>query len=396
MGPLVPDVLGNELNYIVALIIGIAFGFVLEQAGFSSSKKLVGVFYGYDFVVLRVFFTAAVTAMLGIITLSHFGLLDTDIIAINPTFLWSAIVGGVIMGFGFILGGYCPGTGVCAAAVGKIDGMLFMVGAMFGVLIFAEGYPWFETIYKGWNYGEIRIFDTLNMSQGAFAVLLTTVAVGAFWMTTMIETKVNKGIRKDKTPISYYVGFSGLAVLIAIFTIFMPSQKQSLLAKANDASFIQNHQIRKIDADETAFRIMDQDPKLVLIDVRDEKAFAKYALPHAVNIQTKNMFGKEWTELLSDKSTLKVFYSYKEDDASKAAAIASEMEYNNVAILDGGLEGFIKTIIDFKKPDKAVSRREIDTDRFRERASLLMPDLIIKSKSTVKTAKVVKKIKGGC
>lgn len=396
MGPLVPDILGNELNYIVALIIGIAFGFVLEQAGFSSSKKLVGVFYGYDFVVLRVFFTAAVTAMLGIIILSHYGLLDTEIIAINPTFMWSAIVGGVIMGFGFILGGYCPGTGVCAAAVGKIDGMLFMVGAMFGVFIFAEGYPWFEWIYKGWNYGEIKIFDTLSMSQGAFAVLLTVVAVGAFWATTMIETKVNKGVQKDKTPVSYYAGFSLLVIVIAIFTIFMPSQKQTLLAKVNEASFIGSHRIARIDADEAAFRIMDQDPKFVLIDVRDEKSFAKYALPHAVNIQTKNMFGKEWTDLLGNKNTLKVFYSYKEEDASKAAVIASEMGYTNIAILAGGLEGFVNTIINFKKPEKVNSRQEIDTDRFRERASLIMPDLIVKSKSTVKTAKVVKKIKGGC
>jgi rhodanese-related sulfurtransferase len=300
------------------------------------------------------------------------------------------------MGFGFILGGYCPGTGVCAAAVGKIDGMLFMVGAMFGVLIFAEGYPWFEWIYKGWNYGEIRIYDTLSMSQGAFAVTLTAVAVGAFWITTMIETKVNKGVRKDKTPVSYYAGFSILAVLIAFLTIFMPSQKQSLLAKVNDASFINAHRIEKMDADETAFRIMDQDPKLVLIDVRDEKSFAKYALPHAVNIQTKNMFGKEWADLLGDKSTVKVFYSSKEEYATKSAVIALEMGYGNIAILDGGLEGFVKTIIDFKKPEKTSSRQEIDTDRFRERASIIMPDLIVKSKSTVKTAKVIKKIKGGC
>ena len=59
MAPLVPDIIGNEFNLVVALFIGIAFGYILEQAGFSSTKKLVGLFYGYDFTVLRVFFTAA-------------------------------------------------------------------------------------------------------------------------------------------------------------------------------------------------------------------------------------------------------------------------------------------------------------------------------------------------
>ena len=125
MGPLVPDVIGNELNYIIAIFIGMAFGFVLEQAGFSSSKKLVGLFYGYDFTVLRVFFTAGVTAMMGVLLFSHFGLLDLSLIYINPTFLWSALVGGIIMGLGFVIGGFCPGTSVCAAAIGKIDGMFF-------------------------------------------------------------------------------------------------------------------------------------------------------------------------------------------------------------------------------------------------------------------------------
>ena len=65
MGPFVPDLISDQLNLVVALAIGFLFGFVLEQAGFSSSRRLVGVFYGYDLTVLRVFFTAAVTAAVG-------------------------------------------------------------------------------------------------------------------------------------------------------------------------------------------------------------------------------------------------------------------------------------------------------------------------------------------
>lgn len=148
MGPLVPDIIGNELNFIVALFIGIAFGFILEQAGFSTSRKLVGLFYGYDFTVLRVFFTAGVTAMLGVIVLGHFGLLDLSLIYINPTFLRSAIAGGLIMGLGFVIGGFCPGTSITAAAIGKIDGMIFVLGSVIGVFIFAEGYPVFENFYN--------------------------------------------------------------------------------------------------------------------------------------------------------------------------------------------------------------------------------------------------------
>ena len=66
----------DEITFVISFIIGIAFGFILEQAGFSSSRKLAGVFYGYDFVVVRVFFTAAITTMLGLIFLNYFGYLN--------------------------------------------------------------------------------------------------------------------------------------------------------------------------------------------------------------------------------------------------------------------------------------------------------------------------------
>ena len=142
MGPLVPFIIGNEFNLIIALIAGIGFGFVLEQAGFSSTKKLVGLFYGYDFTVLKVFFTGGVTAMIGVLWFGHMGILDLSLIYINPTFLVSALVGGAIMGLGFIIGGFCPGTSVCAAAIGKLDGLAFVFRFRFGRAGFCRRLPY--------------------------------------------------------------------------------------------------------------------------------------------------------------------------------------------------------------------------------------------------------------
>ena len=107
MGPLFPqEIISGHSNLFLAFIVGILFGFTLEQAGFSSSRKLAGVFYGYDTVVLKVFFTAAITAMLGLLYLSLFGWIDLSLVYVNPTYLWPTIAGGVIMGAGFIIGGY--------------------------------------------------------------------------------------------------------------------------------------------------------------------------------------------------------------------------------------------------------------------------------------------------
>src|SRR5512145_1525426 len=102
MGPLISyDIITENTNLFLAFIIGIAFGFVLEQSGFSSSRKLAGIFYGYDTVVIKVFFTGAITAMLGLLFFSLFGWVDLSLVYVNPYYITSAISGGVVMGVGF-------------------------------------------------------------------------------------------------------------------------------------------------------------------------------------------------------------------------------------------------------------------------------------------------------
>ncbi|MCF8223133.1 MAG: YeeE/YedE family protein [Bacteroidales bacterium] len=190
MGPLiVNDIISPDTNLLMAFIIGIGFGWVLESSGFSSSKKLAGLFYGYDTVVLKVFFTAGLTAMIGLLFMSLFGWIDLDLVYINPTYLTSAVVGGLIMGLGFIMGGFCPGTSMCAAAIGKIDAMVFIGGLFLGVLIFTEGYPLIEKMYMANFKGYPRLSEVFNISDGLMALLFIVMALAAFWLAERFEKK---------------------------------------------------------------------------------------------------------------------------------------------------------------------------------------------------------------
>ncbi len=190
MGPLsVNEIISENTNLFLAFIIGIGFGFVLEQSGFSSSRKLAGVFYGYDTVVLKVFFTAAITAMLGLLFFSLFGWVDLSLVYINPTYLTSAIIGGVIMGLGFIMGGYCPGTSFCGASIGKIDAFVFIGGLFLGVFIFGIGYDLWEGLYMAKNLGDPKVSESLGMSDGFFALLLILIALAMFWGAEWAEKK---------------------------------------------------------------------------------------------------------------------------------------------------------------------------------------------------------------
>ncbi len=397
MAPLVPDIISNEFNFVIAILIGIAFGFILEQAGFSSSKKLVGLFYGYDFTVLRVFFTAGITAMFGVILLGHFGLLDINIIYINPTYLWSAIVGGLIMGLGFVIGGFCPGTSVCAASIGKKDAMIFIIGLIIGSFVFSEMYPVLEGLYKAEFWGNVRIFESLGVSQGLVAFLFIFIAVLAFIITTLIEKRVNGELNPEFKNTKFYYSLAVVVIIIGLFSFALPEKNSVILKNAENPEVISKTNFNVMSSDELAYRLMEDENSIQIFDLRSKEEFEKFSLPGAINITTDFLLGKDGYKLLSLKSKKNIFISDNEKDEKKAAYIAMDLGYKKIFILEGGIQEFQKNILDYKKPTSFANKREEDVAKFREIASRKIPILIEKSKSKKgEQPTKTKRVLGGC
>jgi len=190
MGPISSILtLPDWLNLLMAFLIGIGFGFSLEQAGFSSSRKLAGMFYGYDTTVIKVFFTAAIVAIIGSQLLGFFGMLNLNQVFVNEFYVFSSIVGGVIMGAGFIMGGFCPGTGLSALSIGKIDALAFFLGGLTGAFLFAETYPYIQNLANSSYKGPVKINEVFGISPGVFTFLLIIVAVVMFWIAELAEKK---------------------------------------------------------------------------------------------------------------------------------------------------------------------------------------------------------------
>lgn len=199
MGPLIPNgLIGGHWDFVIALLLGIAFGFILEASGFSSSRNIVGVFYGYNFVVLRVFFTAVIVAMVGLLYFDYFGWIDLSKIFILPTYLTPMIVGGLIMGVGFIMGGFCPGTSFAAIAIGKLDAIVFTVGLFLGIAGFTIIYPLIGDFYNSGFIGSVTLTDVTGIPATWFAAGFTVVALAAFWLTMLVEKRVRTKITEYK------------------------------------------------------------------------------------------------------------------------------------------------------------------------------------------------------
>ena len=183
--------LGGEhrtLGLAVAVLFGIGFGFVLERAGFGRARKLMGQFYGHDMTVLKVMFTAIATAMLGAVILSGAGLFDLGAVQLRyPTFLWPMIVGGLVLGVGFVVSGYCPGTSVVATASGKLDGLATVVGVGVGSLGYSELEPAMGSFPDSGALGSFTLPQWLGLPLPVVALAVVAIAIAAFIGAEKVE-----------------------------------------------------------------------------------------------------------------------------------------------------------------------------------------------------------------
>lgn len=172
-----------------ALGIGVAFGWRLERAGLGSARRLAAQFYGRDFTVLKVLFSAIVTAMLGVFWLGTMGVLDTARVYIPETWLLPQAVGGALFGMGMVAGGLCPGTSCVAAAAGRRDGLAVMGGMLAGVLLFAAAFPLFRTLYDSTPAGTLTLPDLLRVPPGTVVAGVVAMALGAFALAEWVEAR---------------------------------------------------------------------------------------------------------------------------------------------------------------------------------------------------------------
>jgi hypothetical protein len=197
--PIVWDInfsLGMQL--VVAIFLGMGFGFALERAGFGNAKNIVAIFYLRDFRVLRVMFTAIVTSMLGLYLLDLSGLMPIGRIGILDTYFLPQLVGGILLGFGFIIGGYCPGTSIVAAVSGKIDSMIFLFSIGIGSFIFTIAYDTIQPFHNSTHYGRVLLSDFLGIPAGVVVFGVVLMAIGAFIGAGKVEEMVNKSLGSVK------------------------------------------------------------------------------------------------------------------------------------------------------------------------------------------------------
>ena len=338
------DALGTPRAFFLALLLGVGFGFALERAGFSSSRRLAGVFYFTDMAVVKVMCSALITAMLGLSYLVGFGWIQLDQIFLMPTIYGAQIVGGLLFGVGFVMGSWCPGTAAVGLAAGRIDALVFLLGVMGGSILFNESFSVIRPLYTAGDYGTQMAYTTVGMSRNGFILVFTLVAVAAFWLSEWAE-KVRTGHALYRGS-PFLKAFSlALVALAGGLFVLSPDTTEAATKSAAAVTPVDEKALMErveqgldhIEPEDLADRLMAGAPDLVLIDLRPAAEFNAFHIRGALNVPLAQL-----AETLQPHKNhgLIVLYSNGMTHPAQARDSLQRQGFGNVYLLTDGLVGF--------------------------------------------------------
>jgi hypothetical protein len=172
------------------LLAGFLFGFILENAGFGSPRKLTGQFRLEDWSVFKVMFTAVIVAAVLLWLSQLLGLMPQGSFYVPTPFYLAMAVGGLLIGAGFAIGGYCPGTSVAGLAGGRFDALVFMVGMVLGTALFAAWFGPLESVYLAAQGPEGQtLMDLTSIPEWLILLVLAAMAWGGFKLGSRLEKR---------------------------------------------------------------------------------------------------------------------------------------------------------------------------------------------------------------
>lgn len=151
-------------------IIGAFFGAFLYLGGLADPDKIVGTLRLKDFHALRTIAVFVLVGILGTWILEMGGIAHLNV---KPAAMVPVLLGGALLGIGFGLTGYCPGTGLACAASGRIDALVTVIGMLVGALVFILIYPTVALpLEQIMNYGKVRLPEITGMSKTIWVLVL--------------------------------------------------------------------------------------------------------------------------------------------------------------------------------------------------------------------------------
>lgn len=134
------------MEIILAILIGSLFGFILQKSGAANPQRIIGMLRLKNFHLMKAIFLGIGLSSLILFMMMAFGLVDSGNLSVKTTHL-GVIIGGAILGLGWAIAGFCPGTGMVAAGAFRKDALFFILGGLVGAFIFTLAYGFLEPTF---------------------------------------------------------------------------------------------------------------------------------------------------------------------------------------------------------------------------------------------------------
>ena len=165
----------------IGFLIGLLFGAGLLLAGLADPDKIVGTLRLKDFHAMRTIAVFVLVGMLGTWILDMAGMAN---FSVKPAAIWSVLIGGSLLGIGFGLTGFCPGTGLACAAAGRIDALVTVLGMLLGALVFIWIYPGIvQPIDAIANFKKVTLPEITGIASGVWVVIIVAAGSLALFLT---------------------------------------------------------------------------------------------------------------------------------------------------------------------------------------------------------------------
>lgn len=139
------------MTIILAIILGAFFGFALQRVGATNPQNIINMLRLKDLHLMKAIFFAIGVSSILLFLLMSIGIIDSGHLSVKSSY-YGVLVGGGLLGLGFAIAGYCPGTSLTAIADGRKDAIFFSIGGLAGALLYTLVYG---AIKESWLFEKI-------------------------------------------------------------------------------------------------------------------------------------------------------------------------------------------------------------------------------------------------
>lgn len=190
------------MEIVLAIILGGFFGMVLQRIGATNPNHIIDMLKLTDMKLAKTIFMGIGVSSI-IVFIFNALAPETAHFSVKAAYL-GVLVGGMIFGIGFAVGGLCPGTSLASAAEGRKDAIFFVIGGLVGSWLFALAYGYIKTsvLYTTSLGGKSTLAEGVtrhgheyNSLIGFMSGTVTAVVIGIIFI--IIAAKLPNAIRKE-------------------------------------------------------------------------------------------------------------------------------------------------------------------------------------------------------